>query len=168
MKYVRLLIISVVAFLLVISVVTALLPSQVKVSRAANLNTGADSVLNYINDLSRWKYWYPGFDTLQLENTGTQNGKIVKATVKNIQLRIITANDSLVTVEMKKGAQPVYSSWRLIHYSYSDSVTIQNYMDFHFKWYPWERFAGLVLDRSYGPLMEQGLKNLKNGGVGNK
>lgn len=82
MKYVRLLIISVIAFLVVISGVTALLPSQVKISRAANLNARGDSVLNYINDLSKWKYWYPGFDTLQLENTGMQNGKTVTATVK--------------------------------------------------------------------------------------
>ncbi|ANH80145.1 hypothetical protein A8C56_03330 [Niabella ginsenosidivorans] len=161
MKYIRLLLISIVALAFCMCGVTLLLPSNVKVSRAINLYAGSDAVLNNISDLSKWKNWYPGFDSLELTNTESRNGKMITAEVKGVRLRIITDNDSLVTVEMKKGARPVYNNWRLIRYTASDSLTLQNYMDFHFKWYPWERFSGLLLDRSYGATMEQGLKNLK-------
>jgi hypothetical protein len=34
-------------------------------------------------------------------------------------------------------------------------------MDFHLRWYPWEKFASLLLEKSYGPRMEQGLATLK-------
>ena len=161
MKYIRLLLISILVLAVCIAGVTLLLPSNVKVSRAANLYIGSDSVLTNISDLSKWKNWYPGFDTLELTGTESRNGKVISALVKNVRLRIITDTDSLVTVEMKKGVQPVYNNWRLIRYAASDSLTLQNYMDFHFKWYPWERFSGLLLDRSYGATMEKGLRNLK-------
>jgi len=160
MKYIKLLFFSAVFLLLAITGVTLLLPSHVRVSRAVNLYAGADSVMHLVSDLSEWKNWYPGFDTLELKNTVTTGGRITSATVKNIQLRVTTATDSLVTVEMKKGEQPVFNNWKLIRYAHSDSLTLQNYMDFDFKWYPWERFSGLLVDRSYGQLMEAGLKHL--------
>jgi len=160
MKYIKLLFFSAVFLLLAITGVTLLLPSHVRVSRAVNLYAGADSVMHLVSDLSEWKNWYPGFDTLELKNTVTTGGRITSARVKNIQLRVTTATDSLVTVEMKKGEQPVFNNWKLIRYAHSDSLTLQNYMDFDFKWYPWERFSGLLVDRSYGQLMEAGLKHL--------
>ncbi|MGJ7033091.1 SRPBCC family protein [Niabella hirudinis] len=161
MKYIKLLIFSTVILLLAVTGVTLLLPSHVRVSRAVNLHAGADSVLHLVGDLSQWKRWYPGFDTLVLEATVRTGGRVTGATVKNVQLQIIAYSDSLVTVAMKKGEQPVLNNWKLIRYAHSDSLTIQNYMDFDFKWYPWERFSGLLVDGSYGQLMEAGLRRLK-------
>lgn len=161
MKYIKLLFFSAVILLLAITGVTLLLPSHVRVSRAVNLYAGTDSVMKQVGDLSRWKNWYPGFDTLELKEVVTTGGRITGAMVKNIQLRVVTDTDSLVTVEMKKGEQPVFNNWKLIRYAHSDSLTVQNYMDFDFKWYPWERFSGLLVDRSYGQIMEEGLKRLK-------
>jgi len=34
-------------------------------------------------------------------------------------------------------------------------------MDFHLKWYPWEKFSSMLLENRYGPMMEQGLAKLK-------
>lgn len=161
MRYIRFFVFSAIALLVVITGVTLLLPSHVRVSRAANLYAGADSVLREVSDLSKWKNWYPGFDSLELTAAEIRDGRVVKATVKNIQLQVTVATDTLVTVLMKKGEQPVSNNWKLIRYAHSDSLTVQNYMDFDFKWYPWERFSGLLLDRSYGRVMEDGLKRLK-------
>lgn len=161
MKYLKLLVFSAVILLLAISGVTLLLPSHVRVSRAVNLYAGDDSVLNQVGDLAKWKNWYPGFDTLELKDTEIANGRVVRAMVKNVQLEVTNRTDSLVTVQMKKGAQPVRNTWKLIRYAHSDSLTLQNYMEFDFKWYPWERFSGLLVDGSYGRIMEQGLRQLK-------
>ncbi|MCD2425696.1 SRPBCC family protein [Niabella pedocola] len=161
MKYIKLFIFSAVVLLLAITGVTLLLPSHVRVSRAVNLYAGNDSVLNQVKDLAQWKNWYPGFDTLELKDAVVANGRVISASVKNVQLWVINSSDSLVTVQMKKGEQPVRNSWKLIRYAHSDSLTLQNYMEFDFKWYPWERFSGLLLDGSYGRIMEQGLRQLK-------
>jgi hypothetical protein len=34
-------------------------------------------------------------------------------------------------------------------------------MDFKLRWYPWEKFSSLLLEKRYGPVMEQGLAKLK-------
>jgi hypothetical protein len=35
-------------------------------------------------------------------------------------------------------------------------------MDFHLGWLPWNKFSGLLLEKRYGPRMEQGLTKLKS------
>jgi hypothetical protein len=34
-------------------------------------------------------------------------------------------------------------------------------MDFRLRWYPWEKFSSLLLEKRYGPMLENGLDNLK-------
>ncbi|HXB44800.1 MAG TPA: hypothetical protein VNV85_12105, partial [Puia sp.] len=42
-----------------------------------------------------------------------------------------------------------------------DSVTVQFYFDFHFNWYPWEKFTSLLYEKQFGPVMEESLTQLK-------
>jgi hypothetical protein len=60
-----------------------------------------------------------------------------------------------------KKMKPVATGWKTISYPNNDSVTVQWYMDFHLRWYPWEKFGSLLLEKSHGARMEQGLTNLK-------
>lgn len=161
MKFLRLLIISFLAFTLIATGFSLFFPSSVRVSRAVNLGGGADSVLGLINDFAKWKQWYPGFSQVTLSNAQMDGNKVVAATVGGVSLQRLISNDSLVQVRLKKGAKPVLTSWKLIRHVGTDSLTLQNYMDFSFKWYPWEKFSSLLLERSYGAIMEQGLHNLK-------
>jgi hypothetical protein len=34
-------------------------------------------------------------------------------------------------------------------------------MDFHTGWLPWQKFGGLLIEKSYGPRVEQGLMRLR-------
>ena len=54
----------------------------------------------------------------------------------------------------------VISGFKTIRHS-GDSLTLQWYMDFKLKWYPWEKFRSLFYENIYGVQMEQGLSNLK-------
>jgi hypothetical protein len=42
-----------------------------------------------------------------------------------------------------------------------DSLTVQCWFDFHFRWYPWEKLGLLVYDKKLGPVMEESLAGLK-------
>ena len=53
------------------------------------------------------------------------------------------------------------NGWKFISHAGSDSATLQWYIDFNLRWYPWEKFASLLFEKSYGAQMEQGLSNLK-------
>lgn len=162
MKYIKLLILCFATLFIVLLGLSLLIPSHIIVSRAINLNHGQDSILNNINDLSKWKNWYPGLENIALEKATEENGKIIAASAGGVKLRIKTYNDSVVNAQMQKREKPVNISWKLIKYNNSDSLTLQSYMDFNLKWYPWEKLSGFLFDKNYGPVMEQSLKNLKN------
>jgi hypothetical protein len=55
----------------------------------------------------------------------------------------------------------VINGWKVIEHANSDSLTVQWYMDTQLRWYPWEKFASLLFDKSHGATMEQGLGKLK-------
>jgi hypothetical protein len=56
--------------------------------------------------------------------------------------------------------KPVVSGFKTIRHP-GDSSTLQWYMDFNLKWYPWDKFRSLFYENIYGVQMEQGLSNLK-------
>lgn len=162
MRYLKLLLLCIGALFIVMLGLSLLIPSHLKVSRAINLGSEQDSVLNKINDLSQWSNWYPGMGNVELNQKKMVNGKVIAATASGISLKILKSNDSLVMIQIQKGAKPVKIFWNLIRYNNTDSLTLQNYMEFDLKWYPWEKLSGLLFDKTYGPVMEEGLKNLKN------
>jgi hypothetical protein len=123
------------------------IPSNVNISRAINLAAKKDSVLQFIRDTTKWAQWYPGFDTLQAQGTA---------------ISFLTADINKVNVEFRKDrSRPINSTWQVIPYTTTDSITVQWYMHFKLRWYPWEKFGSLLYDRAYGQQMEQGLNNLK-------
>ena len=59
------------------------------------------------------------------------------------------------------GGKQFEAGYYLFVLNNTDSVTVQSWMDFHFRWYPWEKLGILVYDKQFGPLMEESLTDLK-------
>lgn len=161
MKFVRLIILSGIVFFVLACIVSFFIPSHIRVFRMVHLAKGRDSVLNQVRDLSEWKNWYPGFQDIQLKDVQTENGKVVKAIADDILLQITRSDSNTVAVEIRKGNRPVVAGWQIDKGIKEDSLALQGYMDFNLKWYPWEKFSSLLLDRSYGESLMQGLQRLK-------
>lgn len=160
-KVFRLMVISALVFFLLLTGISVFVPSHVRISRATNLAPGTEGILQQVADLGQWKNWHPLFDHLTYKNVEMDKGRIVSASTDSVSVTIVNSNDSLVAVEMQRGKRTVYATWKLIRYATSDSLTLQNYMDFKFKWYPWDKFSSLLLEPSFGPVMEKGLIRLK-------
>ncbi len=77
-----------------------------------------------------------------------------------ISLKEINKEKVLASFE-SNGKKPVINGWRIITYQQSDSVTLQWFIDFTLRWYPWEKFSSLLYEKMYGTQMEQGLTILK-------
>lgn len=160
MRFVRLFIISIVVLFLVVMVLSLFIPSQVRISRAINLKADHDSIMIRVSDPARWRNWYPGLDSARPRH---ENGAVTGyefGSHSTARLTLISKNSNEVTASFTgTRLNPVINGWKLIHGA--DSLTLQWYMDFHLRWYPWEKFASLLLEKSYGPKMEQGLATLK-------
>ena len=162
MHVIKLGFISILFFFLLITGFSLFIPSRVRISRAMNTGVVKDSLFNrFVTDLGQWKHWYPGFDTLPVTATRTEAGKIISGNAGETAIALVSDGDSLVEVSYTSpGKKPVLQVFRKIVHPLNDSVTVQWYMDFHLRWYPWEKFSGLMFEKRYGPRMEQGLSRL--------
>ncbi len=60
----------------------------------------------------------------------------------------------------KASAIQMETGWQLIDGRLGTS-TLQWYIDFYFDWYPWEKFASLLVETRYGSVLEKKLQQLK-------
>ncbi|MBS1573817.1 MAG: hypothetical protein JST09_00820 [Bacteroidetes bacterium] len=112
--------------------------------------------------MNKWKEWYPGFDTMRIEPLALKDGRVVSAQLSSTRISITDSKPGEVKAEFKSDDKnPVISGWEAKSYNSSDSLTLQWYLDFKLKWYPWEKFFSLAYDKMYGTPMEGGLQNLK-------
>jgi hypothetical protein len=161
-KVIKLVILSFIFLFAVVLAISLFIPSHIRVSRAINLKPMAD-VLNNVNDLRKWRAWYPGFDTINMEPVLEKESRLVSAKLqKTTTITLVKNERDEVKAEFKSGDKsPVTAGWKTMSYHPTDSITLQWYFDFRVRWYPWEKFFSLAYDKMYGAQMEMGLSNLK-------
>ena len=153
--------ISLIVFALLITGISLFFPSHIRISKAIDINANRDTVVNQIKDAANWKNWYPGADTMELLIV---DGRAAGLKVDSLQgaIRITNVTDSSVTAAIVgQGLRKVTTGWKSYQSAAPNTITVQWYMDFHLRWYPWEKFSSLLLEKRYGPQMEQGLARLK-------
>ena len=164
-RIIRLVVISFVFFFLLATAFSLMIPSHVRISKAINIKGDKDSIMARISHAERWREWYPGMDSVQLfYEEGKIKGVVInqKDASKPAYMIITKTEADEVDAQFNgRKLKPVMNVWKTIKYPTTDSITVQWYMDFHLRWYPWEKFASLLLEKSYAPVMENGLKNLK-------
>lgn len=152
MRLIKLAIISIIFLFVVVTAISLLIPSHIRISKAINIFGSKDSTFALISDTTKWKEWYPPF---------MPNDSAPKIAPVHIIQR--SQNDSEIVMHLQQANKPeVVNGWKIYEHTISDSLTLQWYMDFHLKWYPWRKFESLFYENTYGAMMEQGLENLKN------
>jgi hypothetical protein len=160
-KIFKLAIISFVFFFLLITVISLFLPSTIRITKTEEINTSKEAVMQQISDPAKWKEWYPGLDSAKLfyEN-GIVTG-VVQNEKKQRLIRIIDKKEDEVMIEYKgSGKTKIAGGWKLS--AVDSSITVQWYMISHLRWYPWEKFSGILYERSFSTQMKTGLIRLKD------
>jgi hypothetical protein len=149
-QLIKLGIISFIFLFLVVTGISLLIPSHIRLSKAINMSGTNESILYYVRNKNTWPQWHPAF----MQDSTNRNRTLV------ITPRL--DNDSEVLYHMQQpGKRALISGWKLYHHASTDSITLQWYMDFQLSWYPWQKFGSLLYEGTYGRMMEQGLNNLK-------
>lgn len=160
MRLLRFAFLNVLVFGLILTIVSLFFPSHIRVSKALDINAPKDSVWTMLHHPENWKKWYPGADSAALYY---ENG-VVKgiATAQNQALVIGSETDSsIVLYQIDTRKRNAVSGWNIYPSSNPNTITLQWYMDFHLKWYPWEKYSSILLEKRYAPTMERGLTKLK-------
>ncbi len=161
MRFLKLPILSFIFLFLLVTGISLFIPSRVRVSKAIDINTSREEVMQRIRDPLDWRDWYPGADSMSYYyEDGLLKGFIIDSSTKQF-LAIGEKNDSMVIAVIERtGKKPVQITWMSIEHN-PTSITLHWYMDFHLRWYPWEKFSSLFFEKIYGAQMERGLLSLK-------
>lgn len=155
MRWIKLLFLSVIIIFLLLTTIATLLPSEVRISRAIDINAPADSIFQEIAFLQQWDKW--NLYILQMEGKKLSENSIEGSKlVIRIEKR---KRDFISTTWQQVNGKKFTAGFRLIEHS--SSTTVQWYFDFRFRWYPWEKFSSIVYDAQVGPVMQSSLENLK-------
>jgi hypothetical protein len=147
---------------IIITLISLLIPSNVRISRAIDIAASKRKVMEQLSDPVNWKKWMAGTDTLPyLYVDGQVKGVTYgKEGTKGLLLMNVT-DTSVSATNTGINARRIDIGWNIISHADTNSVTVQWYMDFKLRWYPWEKFSSLLFDKQYGAGMEKGLNNLK-------
>ncbi len=142
---------------IVATTIGLLFPSTVVVSRAIDIVAPKDSVMNYIQNIPRWKFWMEG-----VNDTTTKILSNKQALLGNTSVAITNMNDSMVTSTWtnKNNVQQLCTITLYHHQNNPTTVCHWQFVQ-KIQWYPWERFASMMNDKILGTMMEKNLQQLK-------
>ena len=163
---------SVASLILLFLLVSFLLPSRFRIERSITINQPVDSVYKQVIDLRKWQQWSPwSFEDTESVNSyaglfGTPgsrwiwNGK--KSGYGQLEITNVVAGNKIIT-DMKifePESLSLSGSWHFEEKnSHSTQVTWVNQGKLG---YPFDRWAGLFMERKLGGDYERGLSNLKS------
>jgi hypothetical protein len=151
LRFIKLAIISFLFFFLLLTALSLFIPSHIRISKAVNVSGTPSQLLAYIGDTATWSQWHPLIQ--QLKTQGRQ---------QHFQTTPLAKTDSTVIFHTQYNTQtPITNGWQVYHFPNADSLTLQWYMDFDLKWYPWQKFGSLFYEKTYGTIMQQGLENIR-------
>jgi hypothetical protein len=168
MKLAKGFILAVTGLLIVMTLFSLLIPSKVMTVRTAVIHTTADKAFAEISDLQKWKHWHPvfmqGTSAIRFSEPSTgvnafaeweSNGKTNKLLITQLSPNKLQASlirvgenptENIISITALKDSNNVQAEWRTLT---------------RLKWYPWEKFSGMFVERITGPGYEAALNNLK-------
>jgi hypothetical protein len=156
MRVVKLGLISFFILFGVITLISSLLPSRIRISRAIDIAENRAALARTLQNMASWKEW-------NVFAQSFQDPLVLADTLRGGKYAVFLTgkSDSLVTAWWKQpGGRDFSSGFNLVAQD-SNHTTLQWYFDFRLRWYPWEKFQGIIYDQQLGPDMEKSLQNLK-------
>jgi hypothetical protein len=140
-RVVKLALISAVVLFCILTAISLMIPSTVRISRAVDIEAERNEVYPLLADTTKWKSW-----------NDLKNDRIT------IQLK--SADSNLIHSSWSYGGRTFECFYRLE--KIRDVTVVNWYFDVRLKWYPWEKFASITFEKQFGPHMESSLVKLKD------
>jgi hypothetical protein len=164
MRIIKFIFISALVLFCVLTALSFLFPSRLRMSRAINVAAPREKINSAIGDLRQWERWNKFIVATPLTNRAFSTPSSgVGAFLHSDQLSLTIAvadPDSLVLDWRLSNGKHFEGGYNVVQNG-GDSITIQTWFDFHFRWYPWEKLGILVYEKNFGPVMEESLFGLK-------
>ena len=155
MRIIKLALISAVVLFALITAMASLLPSEIRVSRAVDIQAPPLQIAAALRDLHGYKKWN---EFLRNVNEPVISGDSLTAPQIKVQLQ--KGGSLQINAIWMQPDHPALPSTYAI-FPGKSFTTVQWYFICRFRWYPWEKFSSMVYDKQLGTPMETSLQNLK-------
>jgi len=151
-----------------ITIFSLFMPSTVVTVRAEVIQAGKEDILGAVTDLEQWSSWHPLFKAepgvlISKPSSGkgawaawTTNAKTNKLTITNIH------EDHIEFTLGRAGENDVQNFLSILPVKDQIGLQVEWRAVTKLKWYPWEKFAGMFVDKITGESYQQSLLGLKN------
>lgn len=156
--------ITILGFFLVITLVSLLMPSKVITTRTVSINAKASDVMAQIQNLNNWPNWHPLFSDPQFKIMQTSDGKVATWSLngETNKLHLISASHEQAVFHLiSSGENTQENKISILQFKDSSAVQVEWSALTHLKWYPWEKFSGIFVDKITGAGYEAALHELK-------
>ena len=154
---------------IMITLLSLLIPSTVIVARGVVVNAHAPKVIAEMANLHHWKHWQPVFkaDSGKMifgEDRTTKNSfcEWESNGKKNKFLITAVAENQITTSLLREGENDVVNIISILPLADTSQVQVEWKALTKLKWYPWEKFYGIFIEKLTGQGYEDALNGLKN------
>jgi hypothetical protein len=169
MKSFKFFVVSFGTLFIVITLISLLLPSNVKVSRAVIISAPPDKIYAQVADFRNWKNWHPSLQGSGIVVTYSDPsfGKNAFCDISNgyqkTHLQITDADSTTVKfLSQLNGGDAINNEISITPIKEQHSFQVEWKAFSKLNWYPWEKFYGIYIDRITGPGYDAVLNDLKD------
>ena len=154
---------------IMITLVSLFIPSRVIVVRGVEVNANSQKVFDEIRNFHNWHHWQPVFKAdpakMRYSADSTTAGSFCEweSNGKKNKLLFTTMDPNRVTVSLsREGEIDVTNVISVLPLSDSNRVQVEWQALTRLKWYPWEKFYGIFIEKMTGSGYEDALNSLKS------
>jgi len=155
-------VIALAGLFLFITILSLFIPPRVMISRGVVIHANAAKVAGQVSDLKNWKNWQPVFKN---DSAGIRFDKDTATwTSKDKNNKIIItgrSGNSISASLIREGENTVLNTIRVLPLADSNQVQAEWNVLIKLKWYPWEKFYGIFIEKITGQGYEDALNGLK-------
>lgn len=151
-----------------ITILSLFIPSKLMVTRATVIHADAGNVFSQIADLQNWKHWQPVFvsDSANIkfdtDPDGLSSSCEWNSQGRKNSLRITDRrNNAIAATLSREGENDVLNTIKILPLADSSQVQVEWNVLIRLKWYPWEKFYGIFIEKITGEGYEAALNSLK-------
>jgi hypothetical protein len=170
MRLIKAFLIGATGLFVVMTLLSLLIPSKVKVSRTTLINnTTRAEVFAQVANLYNWKNWHQVFknshakmNVITEADTGNSSAEIIYGD-KSARLVVTSADsNSIKFILQSPGENEIQNEVIISSIPQQANVQVEWRTLNKLKWYPWEKFYGIFIDKLTGPGYDESLKGLKD------
>jgi Polyketide cyclase / dehydrase and lipid transport len=167
MKLIKGAIFTGIGLFVVITLISLLMPNKIYTAKSITVQADSLKLFSQISDLNNWKKWHPVFladsNKIALSNTDNAAPTAIWSGNGNENKLLVTTNKYPVFAFalQRKGENDLVNEISITPVNEGGNMQVQWKAITTLKWYPWEKFSGIFIEKLSGVGYEAALQSLK-------